>query len=284
MPTQLIRSSLSLALALACAAGTASAADFRVWYYDGDPIAPHQAGDVSYGPGPALVKPNWACGLRINNPSYYRWVREVPFAQLPSADLYKDLHIWLPGAGCPYSNVTIEYRDGSQIFPYPGSRDYMEITGYYGKQWINAQGKVPPCNCLPNFPYKVSSNAWHVVPNAFADLKSALTDPRRQRQSAAIVTDLRQRVDALTAELADRIALRQRNNLGDREASQRDMEMQSLDLFAGVKHSLLGCHQAIHRLSYEGAYPECDAAGEDFDHGNALLDLAYDALQPQAGE
>jgi hypothetical protein len=284
MRHRLMQSALSLGLTLAACASTANAADFRVWYYDADPIAPHQPGDISYEPGPALVKPDWACGLRINDPSYYRWVREFPFAQLPSADLYQDLHIWLPGKGCPYNAVTIQYRDGSQTFAYPGSRDYMEITGYYGSNWINAQGKIPACNCLPNFPYKISSNDWHVVPNAFADLKRALREPRLHSQAIVIADDLQRRIDALAAELTDRVALRQRFDLGDREAAQRGMEMQMLDITNGVKPSIVGCTQAIHRLGVDGAYPECDAAGEEFDRGNTLIDLAQDGLQPQRGE
>jgi hypothetical protein len=284
MLQRLMQSTLSLGLVLASCAGTAAAADFRVWYYDADPNVPHQPGDISYGSGPALVKPEWACGLRINDPSYYRWVREFPFAQLPSADLYQDLHIWLPGKGCPYSAVTIEYRDGSQTFAYPGNRDYMEITGYYGNNWINAQGKIPACNCLPNFPYKVSSNAWHVVPNAFADLKRALREPRLHSQATAIAADLQLRIDALVVELGDRVALRQRFNLGDRETSQHGIEMQSMDLMNAVKYSFLGCTQAIHRLGVDGSYPECDAAGEEFDRVDKLIDMAHDGLQPQRGE
>jgi hypothetical protein len=281
---RLKQSALSLGLVLASCASAAGAADFRVWYYDGDAITPHQPGDISYGPGPALVKPDWACGMRINDPSYYRWVREFPFAQLPSADLYQDLHIWVPGKGCPYNEVTIQYRDGSQTFPYPGERDYMEITGYYGNSWINAQGRIPSCNCLPNFPYKVSSNDWHVVPNAFADLKRALLDPRLSSQAAAIAGDLQLRIEALAAELNDRVALRQRFDLGDREAAQRGMEMQSLDIMNGVRPSIVGCSQSILRIGVDGSYPECDAAGEEFDRVDALIDLAFDALQPQAGE
>lgn len=284
MLRRILQSTFALGLVLGSFASAAGAADFRVWYYDSDPNAPHQPGDISYGPGPALVKPNWACGLRINDPSYYRWVREVPFAQLPSADLNQDLQVWLPGPGCPYSAVTIKYRDGSQTFAYPGSRDYMEITSDHGNNWINAQGKVPACNCLPNFPYKINSNAWHVVPNAFADLKNAIRDPRLQRQAAAIAADLQQRIDALVLEFSDRVALRQRTDLGDREASQRGMEMQSLDLMAAVQHHFVGCTQAIYRLSVDGSYPECDAAGEEFDDGTVLIDLAFAALQPRAGE
>jgi hypothetical protein len=52
----------------------------------------------------------------------------------------------------------------------------------------------------------------------------------------------------------------------------------------GVKPSIVGCTQAIHRLGVDGAYPECDAAGEEFDRGNALIDLAQDGQQPQRGE
>ena len=282
MLNRLLRPMLSAGFVLASFAGVSNAADYRVWYADS--MGTHLPGDVSLGSDPALVKPGWACGLRINDPSYFRWVRQFPFAQAPSADLFQDLHVWLPGPGCPYNTVTIQYRDGSQTFPYPGSRDYMEITGYYGNNWINDQGKVPSCNCLPNFPYKISSNSWHIVPNLFADLKKSLRDPRLQRQSGVIAAELQRRVNTLSAELADRVALRQRSPLGDMESTQHGMEMQSLDIVAAVKYSLLGCTQALQRASYDGAYPECDAAGEEFDHGSTLIDLAFDALQPRSGE
>ncbi len=46
MLQRLMQSTLSLGLVLASCAGTASAADFRVWYYDADPQTQPSAGSL----------------------------------------------------------------------------------------------------------------------------------------------------------------------------------------------------------------------------------------------
>lgn len=282
MKRKTFRLACALSVLLGTFAGVANAAEYRVWWYD--PAELHQAGDVSVDSGPALVKPAWSCGLRVRMPSYYRWVKQVPFTQTPSADLYQDVHVWMPGAGCPYNTTTVKLRDGSQTLSFPGNRDFLGITGYYGTSWIDKDGKVPACNCMPNFPIKANTISWHVAPHAFADLKAMLVDPANQGRSLSGLDDLQAQVGALSSEFSGRVAERRRTDLGDREASVRSLEDQATTQLATASRTLALCRSYAGRAQYTTAHLHCDAAQGAFASASDLADRVQEAIAPQAGE
>ena len=279
MIPRILSSSLAL---LMMAIGTAQAgnADYRVWYFDDNGF--HQEGDISAGPGASLVRPAWACGRRFTSPDYYRWVDEYGNT-MSSANFSKDVHVWLPGAGCPYNALTIEYRDHSQTFPHQLGAGYMEISTSSGGGWIDAQGKIPACNCLPDFPIKFHAN-WSLVPSISVSLRADLADPRRQSVILPALRDLQTRVGDLAASLADRVALRRRTLLDGREASVRALEDAAQDALASASRDAASCTSAAANRQYATAYLACGRAEANVATASTLADAIQDSIAPQPGE
>ncbi|UXI67746.1 hypothetical protein [Tahibacter amnicola] len=279
MISRILSSALTLAM---MAIGTAQAGnvDYRVWYFDDDGF--HQEGDISYGPGPALVRPSWACGRRVGSPDYYRWVDGYGNT-MSSANLSQDVHVWLPGKGCPYNALTIKYRDGSQTFAHQPGASYMEISTSSGGGWIDAQGKIPACNCLPNFPIKVSAN-WKLVPSISSSLKADLADPRRQTRVLAALRDLQYRMDELGTSLGERIAQRRRSPLGDREQSVQSVENAATDALALAAREASLCTDAAGSRQYTLAYAACGRAEAAVAVADRLAEEVQSVIAPQPGE
>lgn len=279
MIPKILSSSIALLL---MAMGTAHAgnADYRVWYFDDNGF--HQEGDISTGPGASLLQPAWACGRRFTSPDYYRWVDEYGNT-MSSANFNKDVHVWLPGPGCPYNTVTIEYRDHSQTFPHQPGASYMEISTSSGGGWINAQGKIPACNCLPDFPIKFNAN-WSLVPSISVSLRADLADPRRQSVIQPALRDLQTRIGDLAASLADRVALRRRTLLDDREASVRALEDSALNALALASRDAAQCTSAAANRQYATAYVACGRAEANVVTASTLADAIEEAIAPRAGE
>ncbi|HSX61564.1 MAG TPA: hypothetical protein VLF18_15290 [Tahibacter sp.] len=276
MISRLLSSTLTLMM---MAIGTAHA-DYRVWYFDDDGF--HQEGDISAGSGPALVRPGWACGRRFSSPDYYRWVDGYGNT-MSSANFNEDVHVWVPGNGCPHNSLTIEYRDHSQTFAPPLGASYMEISTHAGGGWINAQGKIPACNCLPNFPIKLHAN-WNLVPSISASLRADLADPRRQSLILPALRDLQTQVGDLNASLADRVALRRRTPLSDREASVQATENAALGALASASRDAAQCVAAAANRQYTTAYVACGRAESGIAVASRLADAIQDAIDPQPGE
>ena len=83
-------------------------AQYRAWYLDDNDW--FEEGDVSHG-NTKLLPPDWACGLRVDDPSDYLWVGEYEVV-VDQGDPDIDMIIWIdnPATDCP-KGFTIEYLE-----------------------------------------------------------------------------------------------------------------------------------------------------------------------------
>lgn len=277
-----LKSALSslLALGLAGVACTASA-EYKVWYND-NVNGFYNYGDIAAG-NTKLIPPSYACALRFTMPSYYRWVGTPPYV---AGDFYKDVHVWIPKPGCPYNTIRVEYRDQSQLFSPPANVDlgWLGISTNYAVHWVNAQGKIPACNCIPNFPIKSNAAQWAALPLAFDDIKAQLRDPNQQTAAAVAIRTLRTEVDRLGAELDARIAERRRTRLPDRETSVRSLEDAASRHMATASVHLDNALALLSAGNPGGTHTEVDIGRENTVEANQEADLIFDLVMPQRGE
>lgn len=149
-----------------------SFADYTVWY-DSESHQEHQL----YSGSTLLTPPSWACARKFTNPSYYRHLNTY-HGTLDSDDFLKDVYVWIPKPGCPYtSSAFIEYDDGSQSFPPPIGAIAIEISTNYGSQWVDENGQWPYCaNCSGSSSFTHEIPKWDRIVGAIAILKTAIIE------------------------------------------------------------------------------------------------------------
>jgi hypothetical protein len=276
----LIATSLGALLALA-ATGASAMAEYKVWHYvSPDTIMDVQPGDISLG-NSVLEPPTFACGMRINLPAYWDWSDTSG-----NGNFSKDVFVWIPKAGCPYTNdIVVEYTDHSQTFSYKVGNEYRSIFTNYGKNWVNAQGKVPSCGCVPNFPYKISGAKWASIEPDFDRLKADLRNPAQPTRTLVEARTLLATIDALAAETATRIELRRRTSLPDREAAVRALEDRASRKLAVARSHM---NTALGRLSAglfdDETHTEIDLGRENSIDAGKEFDEALDLIAPTRGD
>lgn len=277
MIKSIFASAVGLGLALT---SLAASAEYKVWY-DDNINGFYEYGAISAG-NTKLVPPAWACGMRFTNPDYYRWVGDIPYV---SGDFTRNVHVWIPKPGCPQpAQILIEYQDHSRTFSPAPNTHYFGITTHAAANWINAQGKIPACNCLPNFDYKVASPSWKVLPLSFDDVKAQVLDPNRRSTAHIALRALRNEVDRLGTELEGQIALRRRTNLPDREASVRALEDGAARHIALATIHLDNAMMQLSAGNHGGTHTEIDVGRENTVEAMEEAEAALDIVMPQRGE
>jgi len=177
-PTSIVKRTLATIL-LSGIAGHA-AADLDVWYQDYNNN--FQYGDIADG-NTVLTPPSYACARRFTWASYYRWMgySDELYGEISSGNFNKDVMVWIPKAGCPYTNeIVVEYTDGSHTFDPPLGRCYLEIHTDYGSQWVDENGESPSCaNCVGPQQFQVEQRDWDELVGTIVGLKASdkLTKP-----------------------------------------------------------------------------------------------------------
>jgi hypothetical protein len=276
----LLAASLGTLLSLA-ATGANAMAEYKVWHYvSPDTLLDVAPGDITLG-NSKLTPPAFACGMRINLPAYWDWSDTSG-----NGNFSKDVFVWIPKAGCPYPNdIVVEYTDHSQTFSYKVGNEYRSIFTNYGKNWVNAQGKVPSCGCVPNFPYKISGAKWASLDPDFDRLKADLRNPAQPTRALVETRTLLATLSSLATEAAGRVELRRRTNLPDREAAVRSLEDAALRKLAVAQAHM---NTAMDRLSAglfdDETHTEVDLGRENSIDAGKEFDEALDLIAPQAGE
>jgi len=160
-------------LALIAYSTTSFSADYDVWY---DSETHHQEHQI-YNGNTLLSPPSWACARKFTNPSYYRHLNTY-HGTLDSADFSKDIYVWIPKPGCPYTNESfIEYVDGSQSFPPPVGAIAIEISTNYSSRWVDEDGRWPYClNCSASSSFTLEIPKWDRLVGEIAILKMAIIE------------------------------------------------------------------------------------------------------------
>lgn len=262
------------ALLLAVLPVSASAsAHYRVWYFDTN-FGIFQEGDISDG-STKLNPPGYACGMRFNDPAYYRWINSTG-SNIADGNFNKDVVVWFPKPGCPQtSDVLIEYTDGSVTFPHQLGGSYMEITTNYGVRWVDEDGEVPSCNCTgpSNFKYFMPYDTGTRLDGIFT-LKTALLLPDLQPYTVGNIVALEDDLETLATELQKQVKERRRSDLGDLEASVRSLEDNARRRLAEAAEDLEACRAEASQTSFVEAYVNCDLGAENISAAASLLDTA----------
>jgi hypothetical protein len=249
-------------------------AHYRVWYFD-DVYESFNEGDVSDGTT-KLTPTSWACGLRFDNPSYYRWVDGYG-STMSSGNLSKDVHVWMPLPGCPQNEPLIEYHDGSHTFAHPPGASYMEISTHDGVYWIDEEGGWPscnPCNAFDDFQYVFNPVDWDIFESSVATLKTLLLNTRVQARLATPIAQARADVSHLTMTFTATVQARRRTPLADREATVRSLEDAAARLLASAQKRLSVCSDAAKAYQFADAYAACDRASLDLQSARSLSTTA----------
>lgn len=259
-------------------------ADYRAWYAPWDYVGDFEPGDISEDYS-EMDPPAGACGLRIGDPSYYRWTDDVG-GTVTSADLYKDVIIWVdnPGTACsrPFS---VRYADDSNTFSPPVTAVAMEISTNYAVHWVKDNGDYlytcGSCAVSDDMVLGPTDNIWSLATvSAFKAVSGSLDDPRRQPEAAQAVAALTQQVMRLQALLQKQLTDRRRTTLGDLEPAVRALEDAAARSLAAARTSADTCDVLARQTRYIEAFAACTSAGDDVEDSDSLMRTAWFLYHP----
>ena len=279
-PLSITRHRLTIAaLVVLLSAGSASAsvAQYRVWYFDAV-YETYETGDITAGSSPLYVAPGWACTMRVNDPSYYRWVNEYG-GTISSANGEDHITIAVPNPGCPGFSV----HHGNQPLLPPEGASYLEITTSYSHDWLDENGGWPHCgNCtvgdeVTNYPQH--THVLDITLSAHRTVSETVLNQRQQAGVANTIASLAASVARLRLVVSQEIAARRRlAPLADREKSVRVLEDAALRTLASAKRQLDSCAAGAREWRFGDAFVSCTLGGEGLASAHSLLGTLQFAL------
>jgi hypothetical protein len=269
----------SLVGALLLSFAATASAEYEAWYVEDTDNHGHLYGQVSVNHS-TMTPPSWACGLRFKNPQYLIW--NFPYDNPEGIDLDENLFIWIdnPGANCPHNDLLIEYTDQSQQFPHQLGASNAEIWTDYAASWVDADGKTKFI-CCKGFNFKITAATWNFTPLRLGQLKALLADPRQQHDAYRLALDIQTDIAALTAELADQIALRRRTPAADSEISISQLEDAASNELAVAARQLAASASQAGAGRYADAYRSADLSAQALESANLLIDTAQNMIDPE---
>ena len=231
---------------------TTSFADYTVWY-DSETHQEHQL----YNGSTLLTPPSWACARKFSMPSYYRHLNNE-YGTLDSADFEKDVYVWIPKPGCPYtSEAVVAYDDGSQSFPPPVGAIAIEISTNYSSRWIDENGAWPYCNdCSYGSDLAIYKPfpKWDKIVAEIAILKSAINE-----KDFVKFDDTAARVNPLLTSFVKEInsSILEANSTRSKDDQYRlaNIEKDALNQLSMASKQL---YQCLSEPVSDGAYQPCD--------------------------
>ncbi len=268
--------------ALALSSSPASAA-YRAWFAPWDYVGDFDEGDVSED-FTMMVPPAGACGLRMNDPSYYRWTTTYDNT-VSSADFTKDVIIWVDRPACsrPFS---VRYADDSHTFTHADVIS-MELFTNYAVHWVNDSGNYlytcNACTTAADFAVVPPDDDFSVLTaTAFKAIGTTIVDPRRQFGVSAAIGGLAREVTQLQQLLQQRIADRRRGTLALVEASVRSLEDAATAALSSALAGTNRCDALVRQGAYSTAFVACTGAGHDVEHSQSLMRTAWFLYHPRA--
>lgn len=268
----------TLAAAALLALAPLAHADYQIWYDDSDQYPGITAGDVT-NDGAKLVPPPWACGVRLIDPDYYKWIGDYGNV-IQSVSLNSNLDIWLGIAGCN-KPLKVETQSGGTTYPPVEGTHYGDIQGASGSLWINQAGSYPSCGgtCTPANAYKaaVTSPDW----SSLDWVMLAAQDGVRGGSAGATQAQLRlddatQRTAALQSTLAKVVSERRRSPWGAIETSVRSLEDQALQALATAATRTADCRRGWQGGRASDGALACGDARRAVRLGETLMRIALD--------
>ena len=283
---------LSLAaLALVGVSTNASAATYRVWYYDDD-FNTYSPGDVSVG-WVKFVPPWWACTLKIYWADHYAWIGDYSNV-IASGDPLHDVTVSLPRPGCPEDgaatdeNSHIVVRDGNTEIEFESGTHYLEITGdeLMALNWLDENGSNHACGfgCATapvGFKY-LGAKGYQLISagRSFDWQQTMLLLPAMQKVREAAAR-MRQQITLLSMDIPGQIAIRRRSNLGDWEAGARALEDAALARLAEASRRIAEVDAFAAQQKPTSAYVSADLGSEAIAAVSELLRAAEASFPPR---
>lgn len=273
-----LRCTLAAVALLATAGAHSAMVEHQVWY-DDDIFFTYDYGDVSSGFSTPLVPPDWACGRRYFDPSWYRW-RDQYTGTISSGDFWTDIHVWLPlGGGCPHNQIVVERKDGSQTYAAPSGTHLLSIYSHYGSYWINSQGGWPACtNCGLGSGYlqvATRDRVWaQLVDTLVQSLVLPVTDGQRQlAHGQRELAQLHKQLDGLMQQ-------RRQKPFGKLEGTVRQLEDHALASTATAVRQADECARWMAGGATDSAHRACHEAGRSVEQArNAMRVIATELHQ-----
>lgn len=282
---------LSLAmLALLSVAANASAAAYRVWYYDDNSF--YNLGDVSVG-GVKFVPPAWACTLKIYWPDHYYWVGDYADI-LESGNLNQNVTVSLPRPGCPEDGATtdenggIVVREGNTEIEFELGTHYLEIEGdeLLALNWLDENGSNHACGfgcaTAPVGLKYLGAKSYQLlsVGRNFEWQQPTLLLPvvPKVREAAS---RMRQQITLLSMDVSRQIAIRRRSNLGDWEAGVRVLEDAALARLGEAAQRIAEVDAFAAQQKLTSAYVSADLGSEAINAVSEILRAAESSVPPR---
>lgn len=260
----------ALVVGLTASSASNAFADYRVWFFDAV-YETYEMGDITAGNSPLYVAPGWACTMRVNDPSYYRWVDEYG-GTISSANGEDHITIGVANIGCPGFSL----QHGNQPLLPPEGASYLEITTSFGHNWLDADGGWPDCgHCtiadeFTNLPQH--THYLNMTLSAHRTVSDTVLNERTQGGVAETIASLSTSVARLRLAVSQDVAARRRlAPLADREKSVRVLEDAALRTLATAKRQLDSCATGAREWRFGDAFVACTLGGQGLQSAQSLL-------------
>jgi len=285
---------LSLAMVILLGVSThASAATYRIWYYDDD-FNTYNPGDVSVG-WVKFVPPAWACTLKIYWPDHYSWIGDYANV-LEAGNLNQHVTVSLPRPGCPIDgaatdeNGGIVVREGNTEIPFELGTHYLDIDGNedMALNWLDENGSNHACGfgcATPPVGFKyLNAKSFQLVSlgRNFEWQQTMLLLPAMQKVREAAAR-MRNTITLLSMDVGvpGQIAMRRRSNLGDWEAGVRALEDAALARLGEAARRIAEVDAFAAQQKLTSAYVSADLGSEAINAVSELLRAAESSFPPR---
>jgi hypothetical protein len=269
----------------------ASAATYRIWYYDDD-FNTYSPGDVSVG-WVKFVPPAWACTLKIYWPDHYSWIGDYANV-IEAGNLNQHVTVSLPRPGCPIDgaatdeNGGIVVREGNTEIQFELGTHYLDIDGNedMALNWLDENGSNHACGfgcATPPVGFKyLNPKSFQLVSlgRNFDWQQTMLLLPAVQnvREAAA---RMKTTLAGLDAEVRGQIAIRRRSNLGDWEAGVRALEDGALARLSEAGRRIVELDTFAAQQKLTSAYVSSDLGSDSITAASELLRAAVSSFPPR---
>ncbi len=202
-----------------------------------------------------LTPPSWACGRKFTNPSSYRHLNTY-HGTLDSDDFWKDVYVWIPKPGCPYtSEAVVEHTDGNQTFPPPVGAIAIEISTNYSSQWVNEDGGWPFFhNHSRSSGFTLEIPKWDRIIGEIAILKLAIVNENMVKFDNAVLhivplmTSFEKEMTSSIRDASSKRSQEDQNRL-------KNIEEDALNQLSQARKQL---DQCVSKNESDSAYRSCD--------------------------
>jgi hypothetical protein len=239
--------------------------------------------NVDAADGPALVRPNGACGMRFEYPDDADWL--IPIYDDEDTNTLGHINVWLPSSDCSaWNKIEIEPdNDGEDDVTFaphsvPGTLRVADAKAY----WIDGAGKkLVYKHCCGKDAVTVGDKVTAGIAQSSAELKAVKRSLGVGSSTAAIDEQLaasQQTLHAVSADLQQAMAQRQTIAPGRLDGAVRGLERDAQTLIGDALLSHTACRGYFGQGDLTRALIACDAAFSAVESAHAVLATMHNWL------